>query len=73
MRQQTLESQIGKLPIVQDQTIAFVLDFPYSLHKAFNRFIIALLPFDQIGDLLLKDPRKEVLVELLLQIGPSNY
>jgi len=64
--QPTLESQIGKLPIVQNQTIAFVLDLPYSLHKAFNRFIIALLQFDQIGDLLLMDPKKEVLVELFL-------
>jgi len=64
--QQTLESQIGQLPIIQNQAIAFVLDLPYPLHKTFNRIIIALLQFDQIGDLLLMDPRKEVLMELFL-------
>jgi len=73
MWQQTLESQIGQLPIVQNQTIAFILDFPQSLHKTFDRFIIALFQSDQIGNLLLMDSRKEILVELLLQIGSSDH
>jgi len=37
MWQQTLKSQIGKLPIIQNQAITFVLDFSQPLHKALNR------------------------------------
>ena len=71
--QESLESNLCKLLIRQNQTKALVLNIPKPLNEGSDRFIIPLSQVGQIGQLHLLFARVEELVELFLQIGPEYY
>ena len=73
VRQESLESNLCKLLIRQNQTKAPVLNIPEPLNEGSDRFIIPLPQVGQIGQLHLFYARVEELVELLLQIGLEYY
>jgi hypothetical protein len=72
VRKQSLICQFSYLAIIERQSEASAPDVSESLNVVGDRFVIPLLDRRQVGDLHLMYSCEEVLVELLLRIGPCN-
>ena len=72
VRQHSFEGQFCQLAIGEGQAKAPAPDVSEPLNVIGDRFIIPLFDRRQVRDLHLMYSCEEVLVELLLQIGPCN-
>ena len=72
VRQQSLKSQFCQLSITERQAATPASNVSEPLDVVGNRFIVPLSDCCQVSDLHLMHSCEEVLMELLLQIGPCN-
>ena len=73
VRQHSLEGQLCQLAIGEGQAKAPAPDVSEPLDVVRDMLVVPLFDLCQVCDLHLMYPYEEVLVELLLQIGPCEY
>ena len=73
VRQHSYESQLCQLAITERQAKASASDIPKPLNVVGHMLIVPLFDHSQIREPHLLYSCEEVLVELLLQIGPCKY